>query len=289
MVVNRQGELARKADPMTFSIVARSEDGSSLGVAVASKFLAVGSAVPAARMGDGAIATQSFCNTLYKRDGLAMMSAGRSAPATLEALLVDDDQRESRQVGIVDAAGKAATFSGADCLDWAGGVNGPGYAIQGNILAGPDVVEAMQTAFVESHGSQLPERLVESLKAGDAAGGDRRGRQSAALLVVSETGSYTPGDDVAYDLRVDDHADPVGELGRLLALHHVYFDRPSADDLLPLEGELAAEVGAHLEHLGFPDLDTWAGVENYELRLFPGSIDRFVLTQLREQSARQRR
>ncbi|MBA2444430.1 MAG: DUF1028 domain-containing protein, partial [Nocardioidaceae bacterium] len=125
---------------MTFSIVARSEDGRSLGVAVASKFLAVGAAVPAARMGAGAIATQSFCNTLYKRDSVAMMVAGRSATATLEALLADDVERESRQVGIVDATGQAATFSGEDCLHWAGGVTGPGYAIQGNILTGPDVV-----------------------------------------------------------------------------------------------------------------------------------------------------
>ena len=270
---------------MTFSIVARCEEDRSLGVAVASKFLAVGAAVPAARISVGAIATQSFCNTLYKRDGLAFMSAGRSAPATLEALLADDDQRDSRQVGIVDATGEAATFSGDDCLDWAGGVTGAGFAIQGNILTGPEVVEAMRTAFLESSGSSLPERLVKSLQAGDAAGGDRRGRQSAALLVVAETGSYTPGDDVAYDLRVDDHGDPVGELTRLLALHHVYFDRPSAKDLLPLEGELATEVRAHLGHLGFSDLDTWAGVENYELRLVPGRIDSFVLARLREQSA----
>jgi uncharacterized Ntn-hydrolase superfamily protein len=270
---------------MTFYIVARCEDGRSLGVAVASKFLAVGAAVPAARISVGAIATQSFCNTLYKRDALASMSAGRSAVATLEALLADDDQRDSRQVGIVDAAGEAATFSGDDCLDWAGGVTGAGFAIQGNILTGPEVVEAMRTAFLDSSGSSLPERLVQSLQAGDAAGGDRRGRQSAALLVVAETGSYTPGDDVAYDLRVDDHGDPVGELTRLLALHHVYFDRPSAGDLSPLEGELAAEVRGHLDHLGFPDLDTWAGVENYELRLVPGRIDNFVLARLREQSA----
>lgn len=273
---------------MTFSIVARSDDGSSLGVAVASKFLAVGAAVPAAGLGAGAIATQSFCNTLYKREGLAMMAAGRSAAATLEALLADDAERESRQVGIVDAAGDAVTFSGEDCLHWAGGVAGAGYAIQGNILTGPEVVEAMQEAFLDSHRTGLPERLVESLRAGDAAGGDRRGRQSASLLVVSQTGSYTPGDDVAYDLRVDDHGDPVGELARLLALHHVYFDRPSAADLLPLDGELAAEVSDHLDRLGFPDLDTWAGVENYELRLVPGRIDRFVLTKLREQSVSQR-
>ena len=274
---------------MTFSIVARSEDGSSLGVAVASKFLAVGAAVPAARISVGAIATQSLCNTLYKRDGLALMSAGRSAPATLQALLADDDQRDSRQVGIIDAAGEPVTFTGDDCLDWAGGVTGTGFAIQGNILTGPEVVEAMRTAFVDSQGSPLPERLVTSLQAGDAAGGDRRGRQSAALLVVSETGSYTPGDDVAYDLRVDDHGDPVGELTRLLAQHHVFFDRPNARDLLPLEGELATEVKTRLDHLGYTDLDTWAGVENYELRLVPGRIDSFVLARLREQSASQRR
>nr|MBA2444958.1 DUF1028 domain-containing protein [Nocardioidaceae bacterium] len=144
---------------------------------------------------------------------------------------------------------------------------------------------AMRTAFVESARCQLPERLVEALKAGDAAGGDRRGRQSAALLVVSDTGSYTPGDDVAFDLRVDDHDDPCGELARLLALHHIFFDRPSDSDLLPLEGELATEVEGHLEQLGFSDLDTWAGVENYELRLVAGSIDSFVLTKLREQTA----
>ncbi|MBA3265336.1 MAG: DUF1028 domain-containing protein, partial [Nocardioidaceae bacterium] len=261
---------------MTFSIVARSADGLSTGVAVASKFLAVGSAVPAARMGSGAIATQSFCNTLYKRDGLALLASGRSAQSTLDSLLAGDDQRENRQVGVVDAAGEAATFSGNGCLEWAGGVTGAGYAIQGNILTGPEVVEAMRTAFAESREAPLAERLVESLQAGDTAGGDRRGRQSASLLVVSDTGSYTPGDDVAYDLRVDDHADPCAELGRLLALHHTYFDRPSDADLFPLEGELAAEVRAALDQLGFPDLDTWAGVDNYELRVVPGRIDTFV-------------
>ena len=270
---------------MTFSIVARKEDGSSLGVAVASKFLAVGSAVPAARLVAGAVATQSFCNTLYKRDGLALMADGRSASATLDALLEDDPERQSRQVGIVDTAGQAATFTGDECLDWAGGVIGPGYAIQGNILVGPQVVDAMRETFVNSADSPLAERLVASLAAGDAAGGDRRGRQSAALLVVSETGSYTPGDDVAYDLRVDDDDDPCGELSRLLALHHTYFDRPDDADLLPLEGDLAVEVNTHLDRLGFSDLDTWAGVENYELRMVAGFIDKFVLARLREQSA----
>ncbi len=268
---------------MTFSIVARSDDGDSLGVAVASKFLAVGSAVPAARLAAGALATQSFCNTLYKRDGLAMMATGMSAPETLKALLSDDEEQESRQVGIVDLAGQAATFSGSGCLDWAGGVTGDGFAVQGNILAGPQVVKAMQTAFLDSGEDPLAERLIAALRSGDAAGGDRRGRQSASLLVVSRTGSYTPGDDVAVDLRVDDHPDPCGELARLLELHHVYFDRPGDDDWLLLEGELAGEVDSHLQHLGFTDLDTWAGVENYELRVAPGRIDAFVLAQLRKQ------
>jgi uncharacterized Ntn-hydrolase superfamily protein len=270
---------------VTFSIVARSDDGDSFGVAVASKFLAVGSAVPAARMGLGAIATQSFCNTLYKRDGLARLASGATAEQTLEALLAADDLQEDRQVGIVDAAGRAATWTGSGCMEWAGGVTGSGYAIQGNILVGPEVVEAMRHAFLATPGAGLPERLLAALLAGDDAGGDRRGRQSAALLVVSETGSYTPGDDLAYDLRVDDHLDPCHELAKLLALHHLYFDRPSADELLPLEGDLAVEVDRHLRSLGYHDLETWAGVENYELRIVPGQIDTKVLARLREQAA----
>jgi uncharacterized Ntn-hydrolase superfamily protein len=273
---------------MTFSIVARSEDAGSLGVAVASKFLAVGSAVPAARLGLGAIATQSFCNTLYKRDGLRHLAEGLSAQETLERLLADDDQREERQAGIVDAAGLAATWTGSGCMEWAGGITGPDYAIQGNILTGPEVVEAMRAAFLGAAGEPFAERLLAALRAGDEAGGDRRGRQSAALLVVSTSGSYTPGDDVAYDLRVDDHPEPCGELTRLLGLHHVYFDRPTPDDLLPLEGDLATEVTDHLARLGYRDLDTWAGVENYEVRMVAGSIDTTVLARLREQAARER-
>jgi uncharacterized Ntn-hydrolase superfamily protein len=272
---------------VTFSIVARSDDGGSLGVAVASKFLAVGSAVPAARLGLGAIATQSFCNTLYKRDGLARLATGATAGETLDALLAADDQREERQAGIVDSAGRAATWTGSGCMEWAGGVTGSGFAIQGNILVGPRVVEAMRDAFLAEPQAGLAERLLAALLAGDQAGGDRRGRQSAALLVVSETGSYTPGDDLAYDLRVDDHPDPCPELANLLRLHHLYFDRPNAEDLLALEGDLADEVDRHLRSLGYPDLDTWAGVENYELRIVPDQIDKTVLARLREQSAQQ--
>ena len=269
---------------MTFSIVARSPDGSSWGVAVASKFLAVGSAVPAARVQLGAIATQSYANTLYKRDGLAQLAAGASAQEALDALLEADEERDHRQVGIVDGDGRAVSWTGPECLDWAGGVTGTGYAIQGNILTGGDVVAAMERAYLDAEDTGFPERLLAALVAGDAVGGDRRGRQSAALLVMSENGSYTPGDDLAYDLRVDDHPDPCPELARLLALHHGYFDRPREEDLLPLEGELAREVDQHLQTLGYRDLDTWAGVENYEVRMSAGRIDPYVLERLREQA-----
>jgi uncharacterized Ntn-hydrolase superfamily protein len=271
---------------MTFSIVGRSSDGSSLGVAVASKFLAVGAAVPAARLTDGAIATQSSCNTLYKRDGLALLAQGNTAMQTLERLLTDDDLATDRQVGIVDANGGSATHTGSGCLRWAGGVAEPNVAIQGNILTGPDVVDAMRQSWHDGAALELPERLVAALAAGDAAGGDSRGRQSASLLVVSVRGGYTPGDDLAYDLRVDDHVTPITELRRLLELHHVHFDEPKPEDLLPLEGAVAAEVGDLLATLGQPNLDTWAGIENYELRLVPGQIDNFVLDQLRRAAAR---
>jgi uncharacterized Ntn-hydrolase superfamily protein len=271
---------------VTFSIAARSDDGSSWGVAVASKFLAVGSAVPAAAVGVGAIATQAYANTLYKRDGLARLSAGDDAAATVDALLAADDGREHRQVGVVDAGGGSATFTGSECLDWAGGVRGDGYAIQGNILVGPEVVEAMRAAWVGGVGSRFSDRLVAALVAGDQAGGDRRGRQSAALLVASESGAYTPGDDVAYDLRVDDHADPCAELSRLLVLHHVYFDRPDEADLVTVEGALADEVNRQLAVLGYDDLETWIGVENYEMRMVDGRVDRFVLERLREAADR---
>jgi uncharacterized Ntn-hydrolase superfamily protein len=272
---------------VTFSIAARSDDGTSWGVAVASKFLAVGSAVPAAAVGVGAIATQAYANTLYKRDGLTRLSGGDDAAATVEALLAPDDAREHRQVGVVDAGGGSATFTGSECLDWAGGVRGDGYAIQGNILVGPQVVEAMRTAWLDAVDARFADRLLAALVAGDRAGGDRRGRQSAALLVVSDSGAYTPGDDVAYDLRVDDHADPCAELGRLLDLHHVYFDRPDEADLMTVEGALADEVNRHLAVLGYDDLETWVGVENYEMRMVDGRVDRFVLDRLREAAERQ--
>ena len=266
---------------MTFSIVARSADGSQWGVAVASKFLAVGAAVPAARFGVGAIATQSFANLAYRPDGLHLLRRGVSAQEVVDTLTGADDLRDQRQVGVVDRDGGAATFTGTACNAWAGGRTGDGYAAQGNILTGPEVVDALAEAFDGTAGP-LAHRLHQALLAGDRAGGDRRGRQSAALYVVSENGGYGGGSDVLVDVRVDDHPDPVPELGRLLDLHDLYFGKPDPDTLLPLTGELLDEVQDRLARLGYPSLDAWAGVENYEERLVEGSIDPVVLAKLRE-------
>jgi len=266
---------------MTFSIVARSPDGARWGVAVASKFLAVGAAVPAARFGVGAIATQSYANLAYKADGLHLLNRGQSAQQVIDKLIAKDDLREKRQLGVVDRDGGAATYTGDECNAWAGGRTGDGYAAQGNILTGPEVVDALAEAF-EGHAGSLAHRLYSALLAADRAGGDRRGRQSAALYVVSEDGGYGGGSDVLVDLRVDDHHDPVPELGRLLALHDLYFGTPDPDPLLPLTGELLDEVQDRLLRLGYETLDAWAGVENYEERIVKDCIDPIVLDKLRE-------
>ncbi len=274
---------------MTFSIVGHAieavdpaGDGAmSLGVAVASKFLAVGAAVPAAAADVGAIATQAFANLAYRPDGLQLLRDGRSAQETLDALTAADEGRDQRQAGVVDGSGRAATFTGPGCHDWAGGRTGDGYAVQGNILTGPDVVEAMERAWLASEG-RLADRLLAALAAGDDAGGDKRGRQSAALLVVRPGGGYGGTSDIEVDLRVDDHPAPVPELRRLLDLHRLYFDQPDPATLLPLDGELAEEVRAHLRSLGFDTLDDWAGVENYEERMVDGQIDPLVLSKLRD-------
>jgi uncharacterized Ntn-hydrolase superfamily protein len=225
----------------------------------------------------------------YRTDGMAQLRAGRTAQLTLDTLVATDDKHESRQVGIVDAAGAAATFTGTECNAWAGGLTGDGYAIQGNILVGPEVIDAMEQAWSASDADEpLARRLLAALTAGDDAGGDRRGRQSAALLVVTPEGGYGGGSDVFVDLRVDDHAEPIAELARLLDLHDLYFGKPDPDTLLDLDGELASEVWALLAKRGFVDDDIeaalaqWAGIENYEERLVPGRIDPLVLARLRE-------
>ncbi len=253
---------------MTFSIVARSADGGSWGVAVASKFLAVGSAVPAASAGVGAIATQAAANVAYKRAGLAMLQDGATAEEALQRLLADDQGREERQVGIVDAAGRAASRTGSACLDWAGGVTGAGYAIQGNILTGQEVVAAMESAWRGSMPEEpLARRLLAALAAGDAAGGDSRGRQSAALLVVSRGAGYGGLDDTAVDLRVDDHPAPVEELARLLELNDLYLTASTAAERMPVTPELRAELDRGAAAIGARDFASWVGTENYEMRV----------------------
>jgi uncharacterized Ntn-hydrolase superfamily protein len=270
---------------MTFSMVARSADGQSWGVAVASKFLAVGSAVPAARADVGAIATQSFANTTFKPRGLSLLGTGYDAQRTLDHLLSEDDDREHRQVGVVDAAGLAATFTGGECYDWAGGVAGDGVAIQGNILAGPEVIEQMHAAWRASDPSApLARRLLGALRAGDAAGGDSRGRQSAALLVVKEGAGYAGLDDVLVDLRVDDHADPCAELERLLDLHALYYDQPAEEDRLALDADLRVEVDALARRAGRADFAAWVAAENFENRVWPDAVDRQVLQILRDRA-----
>ncbi len=235
---------------MTYSIVARDRATGDLGVAVQSRFLAVGSVVPWARAGVGAIATQSYANVGYGPDGLALLAGGASAEAALAALVEADGLRTQRQAGVVDARGGSTTYTGRSCFAWAGGRAGPDYAAQGNILAGPAVVDGLADTF-EAGGLAFPELLVACLAAADAAGGDRRGRQSAALLVVREGGGYGGGNDRWIDLRVDDHPTPVAELARLLDLTHLYLERPTAADLIALDTPLASELRDGLVRLGW--------------------------------------
>jgi uncharacterized Ntn-hydrolase superfamily protein len=273
---------------MTFSIVARSADGESWGVAVASKFLAVGSAVPAAVAGVGAIATQADANVAYKGQALAHLDDGANASVALQRLLEDDAGRDARQVGIVDVEGGAATHTGHACLEWAGGVTGDGYAIQGNILAGEEVVLAMEAAWeTTDDDAPLGRRLLAALTAGDDAGGDIRGRQSAALLVVREGAGYGGLDDIAVDLRVDDHADPVTELARLLDLNDLYLTASTEEEKIFLTEEQKREVDEKVKALGFADLHAWIGTENYEMRADPDGewLDERILEILRNTSA----
>lgn len=234
---------------MTYSIVALDAATGDLGVATQSKFLAVGAVVPWARAEVGAIATQSFANVRYGPDGLDALAAGRSAEDALAALVAGDPLREQRQAGIVDRHGTAATHTGRECFAWAGGRTGRGYAAQGNILAGAAVVDGIAETF-EAGGAPFPELLVACLAAAEAAGGDRRGRESAALYIVRAEGGYGGGNDRFIDLRVDDHDDPVPELARVLGMHRLYLDRPDVEDLVPLDDILAGELRALLTTLG---------------------------------------
>jgi uncharacterized Ntn-hydrolase superfamily protein len=281
--------------PSTFSIVAYSPDEGAWGVAVASKFPAVGAVVPWAQAGAGAVATQSYANTSFGPRGLELMASGQSAEATLAELLQDDDEREQRQVGLVDASGQVATFTGSECFEWAGGLTGPGYAIQGNILAGEHVILSMQRAFVKKKG-KLPTRLHAALLAGDRAGGDRRGRQSAAIYVVKPEGGYGGYVDRWIDYRVDDHEDPVPRLGELLELHELYFGESDKKNRVPLKGGSLQQLQEILIYLDYMEgkadgvydeltktaLRAFTGNENFEERcdLEAGWIDRPVLEYL---------
>jgi uncharacterized Ntn-hydrolase superfamily protein len=268
---------------MTFSIVARSDDGESWGVAVASKFLAVGSVVPAAVAEVGAIATQAWANVAYKGQALSLLDEGATASVALQRLLEEDDRREHRQVGLVDAEGGAASHTGSACLAWAGGRTGEGYAVQGNILVGEEVVLAMEAAWhdVSDPGVTLARRLLAALRAGDDAGGDSRGRQSAALFVVSDGAGYDGRDDVAVDLRVDDHTDPCAELERLLDLNEWYLTPPDDADKEPLTDEVRAELEEFARREGKASFAAWVGAENVEMRVGHDWIDRRLLEQAR--------
>lgn len=236
--------------PSTFSIVGFDSEDSAWGIAVASKFPAAGAVVPWARADAGAVATQSYANTSYGPRGLEMMASGMSAQETLKALIADDEGRDLRQVGLVDKQGNSATFTGGQCFTWAGGISGDGYCAQGNILVGEEVIHAMAEAF-ETQTGALPERLMAALLAGDRAGGDRRGRQSAGLLVVKPEGGYAGFNDRWIDYRVDDHENPVPRLSELLELHHLYFEKSPPENELEIKGSVCETLQAMMIEQGY--------------------------------------
>ena len=272
---------------MTYSIAACDLEAGQWGVATQSKFLAVGSIVPWAEPGVGAIATQAYANPRYGPDGLRLLRDGLGAQEVQEQLVAEDDGREHRQVGIVDGSGAAATYTGSECMSWAGGTTGPCFAAQGNILVSSETVDALAQSFASSGGRPLAERLLDALDAAQAAGGDRRGQQSAAVLVVESGGGYAGLSDSVVDLRVDDHAAPLDELRRLYEQHELLFGETPADEWLPVDDDLAAELRERLGRLGYDGalddaLDTWAGVENLEERVSGAArIDPVVLEELR--------
>lgn len=277
----------------TFSIVALDAIANELGVAVQSKFLAVGSVVPWVLAGVGAVATQAWANTTYGSRGLELLEAGHDPNTVVRTLTETDEHRTQRQVGIVDTRGRAATFTGSECIDWAGGVTGDGYAAQGNILAGPLVVQQMSETFQRSSGC-LADRLIAALRAGQAAGGDRRGKQSAALYIARPNGGYGGFNDRYIDLRVDDHPEPIEELARLLELHKLYFFKAAPADIFPIDQTLGAELctllrkagcqvdGASYDERAQLALISFMHAENLEDRVRnDGTIDRQTLEYLR--------
>lgn len=213
----------------TFSVCGFDPATGDLGVAVQSKFFGVGSVVPWARANVGAIATQSYANVTYGPDGLKLLESGKGTKETVKQLTSSDEGRAQRQLGIVDAKGNSASYTGAKCNEWAGHIEGKHYCVQGNILAGEEVVKAMAAAYEQAQkveGSELADWLVAALDAGQTAGGDKRGQQSAALLVVRDKGGYAGASDRYIDLRVEDDTEPIKELARLLEIHKKFYAGP---------------------------------------------------------------
>ena len=281
----------------TYSIVGCDPAAGEVGVAVQSKFLAVGSAVPWAKGGVGAVATQSWANLTYGNRGIALMEQGLHPEEIIEELTRDDELKDSRQVGIVDIQGRSASFTGKDCSDWAGGITGENFAAQGNILTGKDVVDAMVDGFLETKGD-LAGRLMESLAAGQAAGGDKRGMQSAALYVVKVGGGYGGGSDRLVDVRVDEHKNPIEELRRILDLSRFYFGKTKEGNYAKIEGETKdyilsvmakrghydGELGADWNEAMHDAFQHFSLVENFDERLAPfGLVDHEVLAFMKKQ------
>jgi uncharacterized Ntn-hydrolase superfamily protein len=274
---------------MTFSIVGFDPIEKEWGIAVQSKFLGVGAVVPWAKAGAGAVATQSYANTAYGPRALELMEQGKSAQETLELLLAEDPEKEMRQVGLIDASGNPATFTGKECYDWAGGVTGTHFAAQGNILVDEKTVQAMAQVFTETDGP-LADRLLAALDAGQEAGGDSRGKQSAALYIVKDKGGYGGFNDRYIDLRVDDHPDPIKELIRIYQLQQLYFAPSKPERIAAIEGDIKNELVHHLKRLGylnnespgddeiFKALTAYIHTENFEMReQSSGFIDLEVL------------
>jgi uncharacterized Ntn-hydrolase superfamily protein len=277
----------------TFSLVAKDPNSQDIGVVVASKFLAVGSVVPWVRAGVGAVATQSYANTSFATHVLEKLQAGKDFAQITSEFAAQDPENQSRQYGAVAADGRSYTFTGNACHPWAGGRSGKNYAAQGNLLVGAAVVDALVDTFLANSGLAFPERLLESLRAADAQGGDARGRQSAALYIARAGGGYAGFNDRYIDLRVDDHATPILELERLLGIHRLLFERPDPDALLPITGEVENRVLKVLARSGAVftawdktaqiALDTLAGKENLEERFGrAGYIDPIALAFLEQ-------
>jgi len=269
----------------TFSIVARDPITEEIGIAVQSKFLAVGVGVSWAKANVGGIATQAYANFDFGEIGLKILEKGYSAEKTMKALIALDDSIEDRQFGIVDAKGGAVTYTGERCFDYAGGIAEENMACQGNILVSKKTVEELASTFKKTKGT-LANRLVKSLDAAQRAGGDRRGKQSASLLIVKERGSYGGYNDRYIDLRVDDDANPIDKLAHLLKLHEMHFERTKEDEKLVVDGKLAKDIQLALKELGYYDLDingkydektkeaftNFCGWENFEERTHEGDI-----------------